>query len=255
MSDSTPATAGSLLKQGRLRQKLSIVECAKRTHISPRFLEALEEQRWSDLPSESHRVGFLQTYSRFLGLPTDEVMSLYRQEKQSADASSAEKTTQSKRAASEQATREAQQQGLNLWPRSPAQLVIIAALVLLGAWLGYHAFVDTDVSELPGGLVARNRPKQSRLVAPKPTNNVQKVRILAEADSWIRITENRQLRFEGILPAGTSKEWSGAGPFHLKMGNAKAVSLFWNDQAVDVASNARGGINEVQLPLPKPSGQ
>src|SRR5438132_6175453 len=72
-------SAGELLKQGRLRQRLSIAECAKRTHIAPRYIEALEDDRWKALPSESHRLGFLKLYSRFLGVSTEQVLRLYRQ--------------------------------------------------------------------------------------------------------------------------------------------------------------------------------
>ena len=75
------STIGVLLREGRLRQRLSIAECAKNTHISPRYLEALEEERWADLPSESHRLGFLRLYSRFLGVSADDMISLYQQGK------------------------------------------------------------------------------------------------------------------------------------------------------------------------------
>src|SRR5438105_27452 len=79
MTTESNHAAGELLKQGRLRQRLSIAECAKRTHIAPRYLEALEEERWEMLPSESHRLGFLRLYSRFLGVSAEEVLTLYRQ--------------------------------------------------------------------------------------------------------------------------------------------------------------------------------
>jgi cytoskeleton protein RodZ len=79
MTTENKNTAGELLKQGRLRQRLSIAECAKRTHVSSRYLEALEEEKWGILPSESHRLGFMKLYSKFLGVPTEEVLTLYRQ--------------------------------------------------------------------------------------------------------------------------------------------------------------------------------
>src|SRR5258706_15809628 len=79
MTTESNHAAGELLKQGRLRQRLSIAECAKRTHIAQRYIEALEEERWEILPSESHRQGFLKLYSRFLGVPAEEVLELYRQ--------------------------------------------------------------------------------------------------------------------------------------------------------------------------------
>src|SRR5437763_8888338 len=77
---------GELLKEGRLHQRLSIAECAKRTHISTRYLEALEEEHWDDLPSESHRLGFLRLYAHFLGVSSDELLHLYRQAKQAPPA-------------------------------------------------------------------------------------------------------------------------------------------------------------------------
>src|SRR5262249_60184655 len=77
MATENKNTAGELLKQGRLRQRLSIGECSKRTHIANRYLEALEEERWTDLPSESHRLGFLKTYSRFLGVSAEEILKIY----------------------------------------------------------------------------------------------------------------------------------------------------------------------------------
>src|SRR6185295_5232392 len=70
---------GEILRDGRLNQRLSISECAKRTHISSRYLEALEAERWTDLPSESHRLGFLRLYARFLGVYSEELMQVYNQ--------------------------------------------------------------------------------------------------------------------------------------------------------------------------------
>src|ERR1700733_4559262 len=79
MATESKNSAGELLKQGRLRQRLSIAECAKRTHIASRYLEALEDEHWETLPSESHRLGFLRLYSRFLGVSIQDVLNFYRQ--------------------------------------------------------------------------------------------------------------------------------------------------------------------------------
>src|SRR5437773_1551959 len=82
MTTAMGKSIGEALREGRLRQRLSIAECAKRTHISAQYLDALEEERWNDLPSESHRVGFLRLYARFLGVYTDEMIQAYRESKQ-----------------------------------------------------------------------------------------------------------------------------------------------------------------------------
>jgi hypothetical protein len=60
------------------------------------------------------------------------------------------------------------------------------------------------------------------------------------------------MNFFGILPAGAVKEWSGPGPFQFKIGNVRAISLFWNDQPVDLNAGARGNVNELRIPPQSP---
>src|SRR5262249_55631249 len=133
MSDQTTQTAGDLLRQGRLRQRLSILDCAKRTHISARYLEALEEERWNDLPSESHRLGFLRLYSRFLGVPSEEVLSLYRKSEESSNG-------KAKTAPFQTTPTKTKEPSTGWFPSSWPQLLGIIVLLLLTAWGVYHTF-------------------------------------------------------------------------------------------------------------------
>lgn len=247
MTTESHLSAGELLKQGRLRQRLSLAECAKRTHISVRYLEALEEEHWSHLPSESHRLGFIRLYSRFLGVSAEEVLALYRKKamagvpmtSESASFAANEKSIRVTRADSSRSE----------WSLSSIpQLIGLAILLLVLAWVVFHA-VSPYLSETNPMPWTRNRtPTQSRLVTPKTVVAVHKVRIKADADSWLRVTSSQQLLFEGILPARAVKEWAGAGPYQFKIGNIRAVSLFWNDQPVDLHTGARGSINEIRIP-------
>jgi transcriptional regulator with XRE-family HTH domain len=247
MATESKHSAGELLRQGRLRQRLSIAECAKRTHIASRYLEALEEERWNALPSESHRLGFLKLYSRFLGVPVEEILTLYRQKAKPVPEEAAAPTMPKRGApaGAKSASRSAH------WsPSSIPQVIGLAILGLLSAWLIYHAVSPRLFEQNPMPWVRRRSPHQSRLIVPKTSMSSQKVRIKAEADSWLRVTTNNELLFEGILPAGTVKEWSGPGPFQFKVGNVRALSLFWNDQSVDILSGARGATNEIRIPPP-----
>ena len=96
--------------------------------------------------------------------------------------------------------------------------------------------------------VRRRSTTQSRLITPRTSVSVHKVRIQAEADSWLRVTSKNELLFEGILPAGSTKEWSGSGPFQFKIGNVRALTVFWNDQRFDLLQGARGAVNEIRIP-------
>ena len=245
-------SAGDLLKQGRLRQRLSIAECAKRTHISHQYLEALEEERWETLPSESHRLGFLRSYSRFLGVSADDVLNLYRQKAASQNTPET-RLAQDKQQKAERASRDWASRRRSSWsPSSIPQVIGLAILLLLLAWVVYHAVTPRFFEQNQMPWTRRRATTQSRLVVPKSTASIHKVRLKAESSSWLRVTTRNELLYEGILPAGSIKEWSGSGPFQFKIGNVHAISLFWNDQPVDLLSGARGNVNELRIPPQSP---
>jgi hypothetical protein len=248
MTTESKSSAGDLLKQGRLRQRLSIAECAKRTHIATRYLEALEEEQWSILPSESHRLGFIKLYAQFLGVSVEEVLTLYRQKtNKAANSEQQEKSPTGPRPASRPRS---EPQRTHWSPSSIPQVIGIAILLLLLSWVVYHAVIPRLFEQNPMPWTRRKPSNQARLIVPKTSVTFHTVRIKADADSWLRVTSKNELLFEGILPAGSVKEWSGTGPFLFKIGNVKALSLFWNDQPVDLQSGARGAINEIRIPPP-----
>ncbi len=256
MSTENQNTVGEILKQGRLRQRLSVAECAKRTHIAPRFIEALEEQRWNELPSESHRLGFLRLYARFLGVSADDVLALYKQQMAPASTTSKEpqpvadnKKSVEKSKSPDVSPRIRTAPRAAWTPSSIPQLIALGIVLLILAWVVYHVVSPRllDQSRLPWSR--RRESSDARLSSPsKPLTQTHKVYIKANSDCWIRVTSANILLYEGILPRDTNREWSGPGPFSFKIGNVQAVSLYWNDQPVDLSVSARGGTSNIRIP-------
>ncbi len=242
-------TVGELLRQGRLKQRLSIAECAKRTHIAVRYLEAIEEQRWADLPSESHRLGFLKLYSRFLGVSAEDVIKQYQQKfKPTPIVESPKGSHPSPDPHKERSTGSSP---IRWSVGTIPQLIGGAILALLLSWGVYHAFMPHFLDQNPMPWTRRRTSPQSRLVVPKSTVATQKVSITSLKNCWLRITMRHELLFEGILPMKASKVWNLQGPYQIKIGNIHAISLFWNDQPVDITAGATGSINEIRIP-PQP---
>ena len=61
---------GAILREAREERKLSIKEVARETNITPKYIEALE--------NEAYALGFLRNYSEYLNLDTDHILNLYR---------------------------------------------------------------------------------------------------------------------------------------------------------------------------------
>ena len=68
------AEIGTTLKEARLERGLSIDEVARATRVSSRFLLALEDDDFDELPAPVYVRGFLRLYAGQLGLDPDELI-------------------------------------------------------------------------------------------------------------------------------------------------------------------------------------
>ena len=61
-------TTGQQLRQAREERGLSVAQVAKATHIRPHYIEALEADNFTFLPSMTHGRGFVRAYARYLNI-------------------------------------------------------------------------------------------------------------------------------------------------------------------------------------------
>ena len=69
---------GEKLKNTRELKKLTIKDVAKETNISPRYLEAIEDEEFDKIPGETYLMGFLRVYAEYLKLNGDEIVQGYK---------------------------------------------------------------------------------------------------------------------------------------------------------------------------------
>ena len=70
----TESSVGSFLKQKREGQGLSLDQVASLTRIQSKFLHALEEEIFADLPEQVFARGFVRTYARSLGINEEDAL-------------------------------------------------------------------------------------------------------------------------------------------------------------------------------------
>ena len=70
---------GALLKQARLDRKLTAEQVSDSLRISERYITAIEEQDSTILPEQVYTLGFVRTYSLFLGLDAAVIVDKFRQ--------------------------------------------------------------------------------------------------------------------------------------------------------------------------------
>ncbi len=70
---------GEHLRREREMRGVSLDEVAQATRIGTRFLEALENERWQELPGGVFNRGFLRSIARYLGLDEESLVAEYAQ--------------------------------------------------------------------------------------------------------------------------------------------------------------------------------
>ena len=68
---------GDALRAARESRELTIEQVEKTTRIRRVFLEALEEDRFDDLPAPVYTRGFIRNYARLVGLDPDDMVAAY----------------------------------------------------------------------------------------------------------------------------------------------------------------------------------
>lgn len=73
-------TSGELLREKRLQLDWSIEDISRRIKVKSQFLEALEKNDFSALPSSAFTKGFLRNYAQELRLNPDTVLAMFRRD-------------------------------------------------------------------------------------------------------------------------------------------------------------------------------
>jgi cytoskeleton protein RodZ len=85
----------------------------------------------------------------------------------------------------------------------------------------------------PTGTAAPPPPSPTPKATPTPAAPVV-LSLRASSDSWLRVTVDGQIAFEGTLLPGTTKTWDGTKFITVRYGNAGGVSVTVNGQAEGV---------------------
>jgi len=73
-------TVGAMLKEARLAKGLTPSAVEQDIKIREKFILAIEDDNFRELPSPSYAKGFVRNYAEYLGLKTDSVMAFFRRQ-------------------------------------------------------------------------------------------------------------------------------------------------------------------------------
>lgn len=281
---------GEYLRTEREQKKISLEQLQETTKIRTKYLLAIEEGRYSEIPGEVYLKGFLRSYAEAIGLDGAQVLAAYNDSRYESSAmssnivqksSSVEESRERKiDARRQQATRSRKLRGLSI-------AVAVMVLAVVGSVLTYKAIMGdkpsagggvktfaaaddaqaTSALDLKRGTAgARGKTSAESLDTPrKPDDMAQgesasqgvSVVTFGRARSWMRVLSDGAKVFEGFLAKGESKEWKAAKSIEVTFGNAGGVQVSHNGTSLGVIGETGRLVTRTFGPpvIPKPGSQ
>jgi cytoskeleton protein RodZ len=188
---------GSSLREARLRQELDFPELEERTKIRPKYLRALEDERFDILPAPTYVRGFLRSYAEALGLDGQPFVDEYNSRFTVGEDDPPLRARRAPAPRRERGPRESRMAAAAL-----VAIAIVTALVI-AAW----KFGGPEGEKVPGLATSGS----SGEVTSRPKGMARLVVRATQGSSWmeVRAATGGKLLYSGTLEQGQRKTFEG----------------------------------------------
>jgi cytoskeleton protein RodZ len=240
---------GARLKREREQRKISLDDISVATKIAPRFLAALEEEHFDELPGGIFNKGFVRAYARHLGLDENQALADFVAastpvvpEAEPQDAPVLEAL-----AVRVPASRSKRRDNEGIPWGGVAAALLLAAFVF--ALWGFHSREKSSPKvAAPPERTERAQPAPMEKATPpsQPASSVGStetaippaavasnpgtfvVLIKAREDSWVSVTADGKQILQDTLTASTEKSVEARNQILVKTGNVGALEVSFN---------------------------
>ncbi len=189
---------GNSLREARLRRSVEFPQAEQATKIRAKYLRALEEERFEQLPSQTYVKGFLRAYAEYLGLDGQ----LYVDEFNSRFVLGDDGDSRPRRSSArpERRNRRAETNVVLL----VLVAIAIATVVVISAWQG-------SGSGSPPSPTTAHTPKKVRKSTPAIVHAALEITAV-KGGSYVAVHRNGpggSLLFSGTIAKGRTEPFSG----------------------------------------------
>ena len=184
-------SVGEQLRAAREEKGFSLEDLAAETRIPRRHLESLEASDWEKLPAPTYTIGFAKSYASAVGLDRAEIGEQLRGEMGGYRTDTATIETF---------------ETVDPARTMPKWLVVAAIAAVILAIIVFTWMRERSLTAEPEPAVAEQAAEP--IQAPVPAQPQQQgiaqgpVVLAATAPAWIRVTDQGQILYEGVLSPG-----------------------------------------------------
>lgn len=233
---------GNTLTNLRREKGKTLSDMEKGTKIMGRMLSALENERWEELPPPVYVKGYIQNYASVLGVDPKPLLEEYARD-------TAARTEHAPVRRIPEVTVVPRRLDMHQIPRKAWIAIAIAVLVVALLVWGITSLVGRNDAPPPIAPETTSTPEPQQNTttgAEAPGNSfVLDVSVAEGQSSWLQITVDSLIAYEGTLPGGESKHWTVSDSAVVKVGKPTAVTVKRDGTAVTIPPS--DGIAEVTL--------
>jgi Helix-turn-helix domain len=224
---------GSDLRRARERREISLGEVETATRIRVRYLRAIEEEDWEELPGGVYSRGFIRTYAGYLGLDGERLAADFSAEVEGAPPGRGPAPELAPVAASTATGSPGGRRSVGYlrWLAIPMVLAVAAAAIFLIPGDGGKRRSGGHAGGAGQAKPARGAASRGPVPEPKPSG--VEVRLTAEAEVWVCLVDGKGTPLvEGqVLEAGAEEGPFRSGSFSFSLGNGEVTMLIDGKQA------------------------
>jgi len=276
---------GENLRREREKRNITLEQISQSTKIGTRMLQALEEDRFSQLPGGIFNKGFVRAYARHLGLDEDQTVADYLQASGDAPPAQPELSTE-ETVPQIEASADAPPRQL---PWGLFAAILLLAALALSIWSHRQRKHEGAATQSPprsatsqplveNAQPAAAAPSSATAEPDKPSLSPVPIRsaettppqitptssrtpadasvqpaaegfvvvVLAREESWTAITSDGRTVYSGVLAAGDQRSIRGRKRVVVKAGNAGGIDLLFNGTRIDQPGK-RGEVRTITL--------
>jgi cytoskeleton protein RodZ len=259
----SPATAGALLRAARQAQGLHIAALAAAIKVTPRKLEALEADRYHELPDMTFVRALAKTICRSLKIDAAPVLAMLPElgDRGLDRVHQGLNTTFRERPGRLEPTDLSVLMRPALWV--PLLLVLAAAGLYLmpqswfadlrqpavAASAASPAFAPASAAVVsPTAVTAVAEAAPALPPAPEPADLTGTLQLRVAGESWIEVLDaSGAALLQRMLQPGEAVGLDGTSPFKLRIGNAAVTQLSFRGQRVELAASTRDNVARLEL--------
>jgi len=278
-----PMLPGDLLRHEREQQGLSIEKASAQSRIRLAVINSIESGETSDIPSVYLR-GYIRNYARFLGMDPADVEGHMHNVQGAEPEVRTVFTVNTNRGRAEKWLKTSSYLAASALIAALAWQFTHEAVRFSQGESRLNSVNNKAVMPVDGGTTAAEpdrRPANTHLSASIASVEVlnqgskaggnsvaeqawaaiggqteagvtavgqHRLAVMTSADTWVEIidADGQQLEMD-LIRAGTTRDYSGQGPFRIMIGRASAIELTMDGQVVDLGPHTRGNVARMTL--------